>query len=169
MCSPEKPENTIIKYQEVQEEILVNDKYENSELPLIERVTQLRLVRTFLTQFDGSQHSNKVKEEGVEHQWTNPTSTVIKTGIWVSSFTGKFFSTKIINYRETDRSKLHDPDTKSGEREGTNENGQYWKEDWTANEKIGYLRWSNMTQEFKHLRDDGFESKWGEWKEEQRG
>ena len=26
-----------------------------------------------------------------------------------------------------------------------------------------------MTQEFKHLRDDGFESKWGEWREEQKG
>lgn len=162
-------QNTIIKYKEVTEEILVDDEYQNSNLSLIMRVAKLKLVRSFLTQFDGSQYSNKVKEEGVEHQWQKPGSTVVKTGIWTSSFYGKFLSTKIITYRETDKSKPQDPDTKSGEREGTNEHGQYWKEDWTSNERIGYLRWSNMTQEFKHLRNDGFESKWGEWREEQRG
>jgi hypothetical protein len=90
------------------------------------------------------------------------TSTIIKTGIWNSSFHGKFLSTKIISYRETDKSKPHDPHTISGQREGTNEQGQYWKEDWTSNERIGYIKWSNMTIEFNHLRDDGFESKWGE-------
>ena len=26
-----------------------------------------------------------------------------------------------------------------------------------------------MTQEFKHLRNDGFDSKWGEWREEHKG
>lgn len=84
---------------------MVDDQYSHIEGPLLERVNKLSLVRTYLTQFDGSQHSNKVKEEGVEHQWTNPTSTVIKSGVWVSSFQGKFFSTKIITYRETDKSK----------------------------------------------------------------
>jgi len=90
----------------------VDDEYSNTDAPLIKRVKRLELVRTYLTQFDGSQNSNKVKEEGVEHQWTNSTSTVIKTGIWVSSFQGKFNSTKIVTYRETDKSKPKDPETK---------------------------------------------------------
>lgn len=97
--------NTIIKYQEVTEEILVDDRFVDSDVQLLERITKLIELRSFLTQFDGSQYSNKVKEEGVEHSWTTADSTVIKTGLWESRFEGKFYSTKEITYRETDRSK----------------------------------------------------------------
>ena len=47
--------------------------------------------------------------------------------------------------------------------------GQYWEEDWKVNKQTGFKRWSNMTQQFRHLRDDGFECKWGEFMEESPG
>ena len=47
--------------------------------------------------------------------------------------------------------------------------GQHWKEEWAVNEKTGHLRWSKMTHEPQHLRNDGFDSKWGEWREEFKG
>ena len=41
--------NTIIKYQEVSEEVFVEDEYQISTEPLIKRVNKLGLVRTYLT------------------------------------------------------------------------------------------------------------------------
>lgn len=50
MKSPNKSGgNTIIKYQEVSEEVFVEDEYSNSDVPLLSRVTKLGLVRTYLT------------------------------------------------------------------------------------------------------------------------
>lgn len=58
-----------------------------------------------------------------------------------------------------------DKDYKTGKREGTNADGLHWKEEWAVNEKTGHQRWSKMTHEPKHLRNDGFDAKWGEWRE----
>lgn len=38
-------------------------------LPFAERPFKMHLMRAFLTQFDGSQHSQKLREEGAEHAW----------------------------------------------------------------------------------------------------
>lgn len=62
-----------------------------------------------------------------------------------------------------------DPNLVRGEREGRNIYGHFWREDWQVNTTTGYNRWNKMTTEYKHLRNDGFESKWGEWREEQAG
>ena len=92
-----------------------------------------------------------------------------KSATWWTEFVGKCESQKETSFRETDASMVVDPNLVRGEREGRNQYGQFWKEDWQVNETTGYNRWNKMTQEYQHLRNDGFESKWGEWREEQAG
>lgn len=129
----------------------------------------MHLFRAFLSQFDGSQHSQKLREEGTEHEWVGDRGTMQKSSVWWTQFTGKCESQKETKYRETDPTAVHDPNMVRGEREGKNCYGQFWKEDWQVNAVTGYNRWSKMTQEFAHLRNDGYEAKWGEWREEQAG
>jgi hypothetical protein len=47
--SPEYQGNTIIKYQEVEEDVIIYDKYSNMDAPLLERVSRLIMFRAFLT------------------------------------------------------------------------------------------------------------------------
>ena len=92
-----------------------------------------------------------------------------KSSNWTTEFTGKCESQKEIRYRETNPSLILDPNLIRGEREGKNQQGQVWKEDWQVNVVTGYKRWNKMTEEYPHYRTDGFSSKWGEWREEQTG
>lgn len=57
----------------------------------------------------------------------------------------------------------------SGSREGINQHGQEWKEAWEFNQETKYMKWSNETQQPKSLSQDGFESKWGQSREEKPG
>jgi hypothetical protein len=100
------------------------------------------MVRTHVSQFDGSQDCFKVREEGVEQEWVELGSPLYKTTIW-QTINGRTF--KEITYTDTRRDHVKDPNVKSGHREGTNELGQYWKEDWERNDVTGYLRWNKMT------------------------
>lgn len=59
-----------------------------------------------------------------------------------------------------------DSEYKTGKREGTNEFGQTWKEDWAVHAITGHQKWTKVYSEPKHLRQDGFSSRWGEWREE---
>jgi len=52
-----------------------------------------------------------------------------------------------------------------GFKEGRNELGQVWKEDWQRNEKAQYERSNKWTQEDKN----GVNCKFGEWKEIKKG
>jgi len=91
---------------------------------------------------------------------------VFETRNWTNRENGK--SQTVLTYTETDKKiaqKELDKDYKTGKREGTNETGLHWKEEWAVNEKTGHQRWSKMTHEPKHLRNDGFDAKWGEWRE----
>lgn len=141
----------------------------DSSLPFAQRPFKMHLLRAFLTQFDGSQHSQKLREEGGEHEWIGEQGSMQKSATWWTEFVGKCESQKETSFRETDSSLVVDPNFVRGEREGKNQYGQFWKEDWQVNTTTGYNRWNKMTQEYQHLRNDGFESKWGEWREEQAG
>jgi len=44
------------------------------------------MIKSFLTEFDGSMHSNKIKEEGVEHEWTDNEDNVYKTYNWKTDY-----------------------------------------------------------------------------------
>ena len=78
------------------------------------------LVRSYLTQFDGSQQSQKLREEGIEHEWTGETGTIQKTGDWWTEYIGEGESQKEIKFRETDPKVTVDPNLERGEREGKN-------------------------------------------------
>ena len=75
---------------------------------------------------------------------------------------------KDITFTETDKRKvmMKDPNIERGQREGTNKYGQFWTDEWEVNKLTGVKKWKNMTQEFSNLRNDGFESKWGQSGEE---
>jgi len=51
-------------------------------VPLAQRPFKMHFLRSFLTQFDGSQHSGKLREEGAEHQWIGEKETMQKSGTW---------------------------------------------------------------------------------------
>lgn len=85
------------------------------------------MVRTFLTQFDGTQEPNKVREEGQEVTWTEPESSIFKSSHWWTRFDNNE-SVKESRYTETDpalvpkwleEEKIMD----RGEREGSNSFG----------------------------------------------
>ena len=59
-------------------------------------------MRSFITEFDRSYGCKKIFEEGVEHEWTSTISTMIKTGIWKTMFTGQCVSIKNITFKEID-------------------------------------------------------------------
>lgn len=105
-----------------------------------------------------------MREEGIEHFWNS--STQIKTGNWTTIFQGKCESVKEFRLNETDPSAKKDPNLKIFEREGTNEHGEFWSESVELNEKTQYKRVEKTSTQPKHLRDDGFERKWGESREE---
>jgi len=75
---------------------------------------------------------------------------------------------KDIKYIETNANKhaAVDRNLITGEREGTNKYGQFWKEDWQVNQKTGYTRWNKSNLHPRDTRDDGFEVMEGEWREE---
>ena len=52
---------------------------------------------------------------------------------------------KEITYRITSGGPATDKNLKSGQTEGINEHGQFWKEEWERNDVTGYLRWNKMT------------------------
>jgi hypothetical protein len=52
-----------------------------------------------------------------------------------------------------------------GFKEGKNEHGQVWKEDWQKNVKGNYYRWNKYTEENK----DGYVVKYGQWQESKKG
>ena len=68
-----------------------------------------------------------------------------KSATWWTEFVGKCESQKETSFRETDSSLVVDPNLVRGEREGKNQYGQFWKEDWQVNETTGYNRWNKMT------------------------
>ena len=98
--------------------------------PLQDRPFRVYMVRQYLTQFDGSQTCQKLREEGAEHEWTGEEATCQKSATWWTQHTGPMESQKEFTYRETDPKVFVDPDLKTGEREGRNQFGQHWKEDW---------------------------------------
>lgn len=89
-------------------------------VPFVQRPFKMHLQRAFLTQFDGSQHSTKLREEGTEHEWIGERGTMQKSAIWWTEFVGKRESQKETTFRETDRNLIHDPNLVRGEREGKN-------------------------------------------------
>jgi hypothetical protein len=89
-----------------------------------------------------------------------------KSGNW-NAANGQMI--KEITYRVAKGGPPRDVNLKYGEREGTNEHGQNWTEEWERNDVTGYKKWNKTTHESKHLRKDGFDSKWGEWREEFKG
>lgn len=131
------------------------------------------MLKVTMIQFDGSLECKKVIEEGVEHAWTLPDSQVYKTGHWTARQSikdpNRQVMVKDITYTDVTPGHRPDPNLKVGEREGVNEDGQFWKEDWERNDVTGYLRWNKMTEEGKHLRYDGIDAKWGEWREQYKG
>lgn len=78
------------------------------------------MLRAFLTQFDGSQHSKKLREEGTEHEWIGERGSTQKSATWWTQFVGKCEYQKETSWRETDRSLVVDPNLVRGEREGKN-------------------------------------------------
>lgn len=120
---------------QVSEEIVVEDKYTKSNLPFEERQPALHMLRAFITQFDGSQSSIKMKENGVEHTWMAEDSSIFQSSEWKTNFIDTVESIKEIRYTETDIKKLtqKDPNIIKGSKDGTNKYGQYWKEDWEIN------------------------------------
>lgn len=52
---------------------------------------------------------------------------------------------KEITYRVTAGGSAADKNLKTGQREGINELGQFWKEEWARNDVTGYLRWNKST------------------------
>ena len=146
---------------------IVQDKFANSQVKLQDRKPKIQLIRSFITQFDGSLGCQKVLEKGTEHHWNEPNSTVIKTINWQTTFIGdQSDSIRDIHLRDTNtQTAVKMEGTDHGHREGNNEHGQYWKEEWMSNADKGIKRWSNHMQEHK----DGCDNKWGEWREEKRG
>lgn len=114
------------------------------------------MLKVIMIQFDGSFECKKVIEEGVEHAWTLPDSQVYKTGHWTARQSikdpNRQVMVKDITYTDLTPGHRPDPNLKVGEREGVNEDGQFWKEDWERNDVTGYSRWNKMTDEGKHLR-----------------
>ena len=156
-------------YEEVAETQIVADKYANSDIPIRERPIRVSEVRKYLTQFDGSTSSSKVREEGIEHAWVSEDSTQYKIGNWQAIHQGKRESVKEIRTVETDPKVIVDPNLKSGSREGLNEHGEAWSEEWKVNEVLGYKRWAKSNTQYKEQRSDGFDRKESEWREERRG
>jgi len=147
----------------------VPDKYANSDIPLRERPIRVSEARRFLTQFDGSGASSRVREEGIEHAWVSEDSTQYTTGNWQAIYQGKQESVKEIRTIETNPKVIIDPNLKSGSREGMNEHGEAWTEDWKVNDVAGYKRWAKSNTQFKEQRSDGFARKESEWREEKQG
>ena len=84
-------------------------------------------VRTFLTEFDGTQETNKVREEGAETSWQEASPTVFKTSHWWTRFDNNE-SLKESRYTETDPAKVpkwleEEKVMDRGEREGSNSFG----------------------------------------------
>ena len=89
-----------------------------------------------------------------------------KSSSWTTEYTGGCEYQKETRFRETNPDLVLDVNLVRGEREGKNQYGQFWKEDWQVNEVTGYNRWNKMTEEGPEIRSDGFSAKWGEWREE---
>ena len=54
-------------------------------------------------------------------------------------------------------------------REGTNEHGEFWTEEVYINPKTDSKKQIKSSHQPAHLRDDGFDRKWGESREEKEG
>lgn len=138
-------------------------------IPFVDRPFKFYLLRSYLTLFDGGLHPNKIREEGIDHEWIGEQKSMQKSSSWTTEFTGGCEYQKETRFRETNPSLVLDANLVRGEREGKNQHGQFWKEDWQVNEVTGYSRWNKMTEEGPEIRSDGFRAKWGEWREEQTG
>lgn len=156
-------------YEAVMVDHIIQDKYVNNLTPLEDREIRIECVRRFVTQFNGTDQSGKVREEGVEHYWLTPTSSKYKTGNWTSIFQGKVESVKELRFTETDRYATLDPHLEHISREGTNEHGEFWTEEVQINKPKNFIKWEKSSTQPAHLREDGFEKKWGEYREEKLG
>ena len=158
------------KFEVVYVDKVIADKYINDTTPLVDRSVRVVTVRRFVTQFNGQHSNEKVREEGVEHEWITPSSTQYKTGNWQTIFQGKVESVKEIKLVETNPySAVKMKDQNMIKREGTNEHGEFWTEEVYINSKTNVKKQLKTSHQQQHLRDDGFDKKWGESREEYPG
>ena len=94
--------------------------------------------------------------------WKEPGSTIYHTKLWTTTYQGSVLSVADIIYTGTDKSIMKDPALKTGHREGSNELGQFWKEEWQHNIVTGFKKWNKLTIEEK----DNYEKKFGEFGED---
>ena len=156
----ENDEKIIIKYETIDEVIEEKDNWTTSKIPFEERAPRFDVLKVTMIEFDGTLDSKKVIEEGVEHLWwpreQAQTSEVYKTGHWTARQSVRNPDHQVwvkdITYTNTSPNYRPDPNLKKGEKEGVNEDGQFWKEEWERNDTTGYMRMNKMTEEGKHLR-----------------
>lgn len=123
---------------------------------------RLHYLRSFITQF---KFGEKELEEGTEKHWTAEDSTLVKLAKWKTEFPGE--SIKDIVFIETDPAKrLIRANLNQGEREGYNQFGQNWKEEWF--EEPGLKKWSKMTEEHPNEENTWTRIKYGEYGEDKK-
>ena len=62
--------------------------------------------------------------------WKEPESPIYHTKTWTTTFEDKVLSFSNITYTDTSPGSYVDPNIQKGQREGTNDQGEFWKEKW---------------------------------------